>query len=112
MGAVSYLLFDRGARAMGGAIGVVLLSIFTAAVITLPSRPTTGAGILAHAPTVNRALKGDRLPIGLDLRSTPADMAPTPPKSLSRAQIPLGCDAAFSPIAAPLLAHVFRRCMA
>jgi hypothetical protein len=89
-----------------GAVGVVSLALITAALITFPSFPTTGAALSTKTPavTVNRALKGDRQPIGQpEQLSAPA---PVP----SQARVPVGCDAAFSPVATPSMAHVFGRC--
>jgi hypothetical protein len=98
-------------------MGVVSLALFTAALITFPAFPTTGAALppSTHAFTVDRTLKGDRLtPPRPVLVERPALDAPavgentSPPRP--RARVPLGCDAAFSPISSPLLAGVFRRC--
>ena len=110
------------AGAVGSAAGLVSLSLFTAALITFPAWPTTGAGFWkTPSISVNRALKGDRLPINGTPDASPLHPISSPPAQLpdesqqatrprTRAQIPLGCDAAFSPISSPLLAHVFRRC--
>jgi hypothetical protein len=122
---------------VGGAVGLISLSLFTAALITFPAWPITaglptagltGAGLTGAGSratpsvSVNRALKGDRLPINipegvsplhpisLSPARLPDESQPAPAQPRTRAQIPLGCDAAFSPISAPLLAHVFRRC--
>jgi len=62
---------------------------------------------------VDRTHKGDRLPQvmrhhqSLNYSSTTTGAATTPHK-----RPPLGCDWAFSPISAPSLAHIFKRCMA
>jgi hypothetical protein len=61
---------------------------------------------------VDRTHKGDRLPV-----AKPANQAdefaapPSPTRTLPLRKIPAGCDPAFSPISAPQLAHVFRRCV-
>jgi hypothetical protein len=126
------------AGAAGSAIGLISLSLFTAALITFPAWPITaglpaagstnagltGAGFWATpSVSVNRALKGDRLPINIPAGASPLhpislprsrlpdESQPAPAQPRTRAQIPLGCDAAFSPISSPLLAHVFRRCV-
>jgi hypothetical protein len=113
----------KAAGAIGGAVGLVSLSLFTAALITFPAWPTTGAGLTGAgfwttpSVSVNRALKGDRLPINIPQGASPLhsilpdESQPAPAQPRTRAQIPLGCDAAFSPISSPLLAHVFRRCV-
>ncbi|MGO9045617.1 MAG: hypothetical protein ACLQFW_01835 [Xanthobacteraceae bacterium] len=60
----------------------------------------------ASAPlSVDRAFKGDRLPLAADKIRAPASSA-------QREKIPLGCDPAFSAISSPLLANIFRRCAA
>jgi len=121
------------AGAVGSAIGLISLSLFAAALITLPAWPKTGVGLFGAeltgsglstpAVSVNRALKGDRLPVNIPRAAPPPlsvplpharmpeESQPAPARSRTRAQIPLGCDAAFSPISTPLLAHVFRRCL-
>jgi len=93
---------------LAAAAGVVSLASFSAALITLPAAAPTRAGFSAPALTtsVNRALKGDRLPAA----AGPGRLG-SPARALPRAQIPLGCEAAFSPISSPALAHIFRRCM-
>lgn len=95
---------------VAAAMGLVSLVLFTAGLISFPI-PTTGAGLPATTPAVfvNRALKGDRLPVSRPIIRP--DWGGLPGHPRSRAQIPLGCDGAFSPISSPLLAHVFRRCM-
>jgi hypothetical protein len=99
MGAIVY---TRAA----GAVGVVSLALVTAALLTFPSFPTTGAALSATTPAVavNRALKGDRLP------AARPEQAGAPVLIAPQARVPFGCDAAFSPVAAPSMAHVFRRC--
>jgi hypothetical protein len=61
---------------------------------------------------VNRALKGDRLrhpeP---SARPRELGLPASPERSKPREKIPVGCDAAFSPVAAPAKAAVFGRCM-
>lgn len=76
----------------------------------------TGTGAAGDVPaagvSVNRALKGDRLP-----------SAATPKRSAARApaagvfpaspeHAPVGCDRAFSPIADPARANIYKRCTA
>ncbi len=105
------ILSVRVARGMG----LLSLALFTAGVVSFPSFPTTGAGLSRTRPTmsVNRALKGDRLPL-VRLTVWPRDLRPpvSPTPTQPQAQIPPGCDHAFSPISSPALAHVFRRCIA
>ena len=98
---------------LASAVGVCSLVLFTAALIVFPSLPTTAG--LYTAPDrvlVDRAHKGDRLPV-----AKPANQAdefaapPSPVRTLPLRKIPAGCDPAFSPISSPQLAHVFRRCV-
>ena len=60
-------------------------------------------------PAPNRIVKGDRLPLTAPAGS-PLDAAPASLRRQSREKVPAGCDGAFSPIATPRLANVFRRC--
>jgi hypothetical protein len=81
-----------------------------------------GATLSSQTPavSVNRTLKGDRLPIGnsaiLDVPDGQARLAGQPSIQRMRAQTPFACDPAFSlirsPNSAPTAANVYRRCMA
>lgn len=95
-----------------GAAGIISIALFSAALISFPSFPTTGANLPAAARQnfVNRTLKGDRL--STSNRADGPGQVESPVRSQPRQHIPLGCDAAFSPISSPSLGHVFRRCMA
>jgi hypothetical protein len=93
-------------RVVGG-IGLVSLALFFVGLIPfLSAEPTAGAGLPGRAPgfTVNHEFKGDRLPLN-PVASRDADGKDRP------RGIPIGCDAAFSPISAPDLAHIFGRCV-
>ena len=99
--------------------GAISLALFTAGLVSVPSFPTTGAGLPPAGQTVavNRAHKADRLPVlGPAVRpelGSPAALPPAAPLSARpSARIPAGCDPAFSPISSPRLAHVFKRCIA
>ena len=105
-------------------VGAVSLALFAAGLVSVPSFPTTGAGLPRTGLTVavNRSHKADRLPVlgpavrpELGSPAEPSLAAPLPAAPLHTrplAQIPPGCDRAFSPISAPRLAHVFKRCIA
>ena len=81
-----------------------------------------GATLSGQTPavSVNRTLKGDRLPIAnsaiLDVPDGQARLAGQPSTQQTRAQTPFACDPAFSlirsPNSAPTSANVYRRCMA
>ena len=83
---------------------------------------SAGASLSSQTPavSVNRTLKGDRLPIGnsaiLDVPDGQARLAGQPSIQQMRAQTPFACDPAFSlirsPNSAPTAANVYRRCMA
>jgi hypothetical protein len=89
-------------------IVAVLSGLLIASFVAFPSFPSTGFRVFTPTPSVDRTLKGDRLP--LDPSSEKA-MAPSASQT-SRDKIPIGCERAFSPISAPRLAGVFRRCAA
>jgi hypothetical protein len=83
---------------------------------------SAGAGLSGQTPavSVNRTLKGDRLPISnsaiLDVPDGQARFGEQP-SIQTRAQTPFACDPAFSlirsPNSAPVSsANVYRRCMA
>jgi hypothetical protein len=82
---------------------------------------SAGASLSSQTPavSVNRTLKGDRLPTAnsaiLDLPDGQARFAQQP-STERRAQTPFACDPAFSlirsPNSAPAGANVYRRCMA
>ena len=80
---------------------------------------SAGASLSSQTPavSVNRTLKGDRLPIAnsaiLDVPDGQARFAQ--PSAETRAQTPFACDPAFSLIRSPNSAptvNVYRRCMA
>jgi hypothetical protein len=92
---------------LASAAGLVALAFLFVGVDPFLS---AGAGLTSRTPavSVNRALKGDRLMTGPDRQS---DFA-AKPSAQPRAQIPFGCDPAFSPIFSPAAANVYGRCMA
>jgi hypothetical protein len=98
---------------LASAVGVLSLFLFTAALIVFPSLPTTGAGLSAGQDriTVDRTHKGDRLLLVKPAKGA-EELAPlSPARPQSQGRIPTGCDPAFSPISAPQLGHIFRRCV-
>jgi hypothetical protein len=92
----------------------VAAALLIAGFTTFPSFPSAFAGLSASPPAimVNRALKGDRLRL-LEPSARPRELGlpVSPGQSKPREKIPMGCDAAFSPVAAPTRANVFGRCM-
>jgi len=98
---------------LASAVGALSLFLFTAALIVFPSLPTTGAGLSAGQDriTVDRTHKGDRLLLVKPAKGA-EELAPlSPARPQSQGRIPTGCDPAFSPISAPRLGHIFRRCV-
>jgi hypothetical protein len=93
---------------IAGAFGAMALAVFFLSLL-----PLLDAGAAAKRTpsfSVNRELKGDRLPISnvspaATRSGSSVDQSETPD------QIPVGCDGSFSPISAPQFAHVFGRCM-
>ena len=93
------LLFVRFA----GALGVTALALFFVGLIPfLSAEPSAGAW-LASTFSVNREYKGDRLPLPSDIRSQRRSQMP--------AEVPVGCDPAFSPVSSPRMAYFYGRCM-
>jgi hypothetical protein len=96
---------------MGRILGVrataVVSALVVASIISIPFFPRSDAFSFTPPVSVDRTLKGDRLPL-----SAPADKTEMPLPGPSRIKIPIGCDRAFSPISSPRLANVFGRCAA
>ena len=87
---------------------VTAAALLAVSFISFPSFP--GAALFTvNPPAADRTFKGDRLPLTAPAGS-PTIGAPTSRRQQSRERVPIGCDGAFSPIATPLLANVFRRC--
>jgi len=94
-------------------VAAVAFALVAASLVSFPSLSTTGVGLSSTpAASVNRALKGDRLPTANPTALRQEFRPPVAPlQSQSRARVPLGCDNAFSPVSSPSLANVFRRCL-
>ena len=80
---------------------------------------SVGAGLSRPTPaavSVNRNLKGDRLPLHPAVFDVPDGQNSARQDLRPRAQIPFGCDAAVSvirsPKSPPPAADIYRRCMA
>jgi hypothetical protein len=87
------------------AVGAALVAV---SFISFPSFPSAGL-FTVNAPAVDRTLKGDRLPLTAPARA-PMIGTSGSQRQQSREKVPIGCDGAFSPVASPRLANVFRRC--
>jgi hypothetical protein len=98
---------------IAGAFGATALAVFFLSFLPLLDDPTAGAGAAAKRKpsfSVNRELKGDRLPIS-NVSPAATRSGSSVEQSETPDQIPVGCEESFSPISAPQFAHVFGRCM-
>jgi hypothetical protein len=96
-----------------GRIWAVAVALFIASLISVPSFPKSAAAWLISNPqlSVNRALKGDRLPrVVPRVRWRELGLPKAPMPSQSREKAPIGCDGAFSTISTPRQVNVFGRC--
>jgi hypothetical protein len=103
------LLFVR----IAGALGMTAVALlFVGLLPFLSADPTAGAGLTVGTPavSVNRAFKGNRLPLSAQINSAVRRGSVLQLTRQAPEEIPDGCDAAFSPIASPRLAHVYGRC--
>ncbi len=88
------------------------LALGLASFIAFPSMPNSAPLRLTTTPpvSVDRTLKGDRLPLVTPINKSHQLGSPAKPEQARFEKIPVGCDPAFSPISAPRLAKIFRRC--
>jgi hypothetical protein len=93
-------------------LGAVVLSCFIAAGV---GAATNAANTRREEPvmvSVNRTHKRDRLPEAAALpHRDPNNASSTQISSASPKRPPVGCDPAFSPVAEPARANIFKRCM-
>lgn len=98
---------------MASAVGLLALALFLLGIDPFLSGDAGRTGA-APAVSVDRSLKGDRLPLShpaiFDLPDWQAEFD-FQPSTQPRARIPFGCDPVFSPIQAPAAANVYRRCL-
>jgi hypothetical protein len=105
---------------MAGALGIVALALLLVGLVPfLGVSYTAGAGVGSSAPAflVNRDGKSERLSVMAPAKAYAPDWnaefsALPQAQPAPRAQMPLGCDPAFSPITSPVRYNVFGRCMA
>jgi hypothetical protein len=90
----------KSAIAVAIAVGLIVGAL--PAVVSSPGAATTAE----HAVSVNRANKGDRLPLAQ--KRAPKVSSPA---LASQSRPPIGCDLAFSRVADPARAHSFGRCI-
>jgi len=96
-------------------VTLIIATAFAAVMMNGPagggtSGPNIFAPTVERSVSVNRVNKGDRLsqapPVDRPSHSSPSTEAVIPPK-----RVPLGCDPAFSPVADPAHANVYKRCI-
>ena len=101
-------------RMASAALLVALAFIILGLDPMLGADPTAGFAVSTPAVSVDRSLKGDRLPVGDPAISVAPDwqheFSATP--ETGRAHIPIGCDPSFSPISSASAAGVYGRCVA
>ena len=98
-----------------GALGTTSLALFIVGLIPfLAADPSAGAGLAVRTPafSVDRTYKGDRLPLPSEINSAVSRNETRPQQSQAPKEIPVGCDASFSPVSSPSLAYIFGRCTA
>ncbi|MFY9879652.1 MAG: hypothetical protein WAK39_09655 [Pseudolabrys sp.] len=91
-----------------GIAGALLLSCFIAGVVTALTSPVTAKNA-APTVSVNRIIKGDRLP---PVPATkPKQHGSTPAETPVRKPTLVGCEPAFSPFAEPSRGHILSHCL-
>jgi hypothetical protein len=90
-------------------LGAVVLSCFIAGGVSATTAPAIVKIGETGATSVDRTGKGNRLPSASLDRQRPNNSGAIPASTM---RVPLGCDAAFSPIADPAHSGVFKRCVA
>jgi hypothetical protein len=99
---------------LAGAAGLLALAAFFTGIDPFLSLGA-GSNVRTPAVSVDRTLKGDRLPLSNPAVSNVPDWQAEFGSSWAaepRAQMPFACDPAFSPILKAKSANVYRRCMA
>ncbi len=96
---------------IGLRIAIALTSCLVVAGCSAMSAPGDADAEHTAPVSVNRTNKGDRLP-SVATAKLFSRSAPSPAAFSTRQRPPLGCDPAFSPIADPARAGVYRRCAA
>jgi len=100
-------------RIAGALAATSLAVVFVGLVPFLAAAPSAGARLIPDTAgvTVNRQFKGDRLPVVSPTNSAISRNEIRPrPDVLTRDNIPVGCDPAFSPVTDPRLANYYGRC--
>jgi hypothetical protein len=93
---------------IGAIFGAVLVSSFVAGGVSAITSGNSHESAVAVA--VNRANKGDRLTPTVWFQRSQLDTMSTRAK-VEPKRVPLGCEPAFSPVADPARAHIYKRCV-
>jgi len=95
-----------------GALGAATLGAFFVGLFPFIGTGPTAAGYTVTPPafTVNREFKGDRLPLPANFNFSQNGQPTMKARAVTPEEIPVGCDASFSPISAPHFAYVYGRC--
>jgi hypothetical protein len=96
---------------MTGALGLLMLAFVIVGLTSFLSvDPTAWAALSSRGPgfSVNHEFKGDRLPTSSAINA--ALLKKEMRVRGAPREIPVGCDAAFSPISAPRLSYIYGRC--
>jgi hypothetical protein len=97
-----------------GVLGATALAlIFVGLIPFLSVDPAAHAGFGARTPAVlvNRAFKGDRLPLPSEANRAVSRGDSDRQQHVQKPKdVPDGCDTAFSPISSPRLAYFYGRC--
>jgi len=103
---------ERGLR-----YSLIACSLVVAIILILISVKVSAApiwsGVAPSKETVNRALKGDRLPLVLTSDPSPADgsIEVHVPRRAVQHSLPDGCEALASPLVRSAIAHIAGRCV-
>jgi hypothetical protein len=114
---------------VGGVTALLVMNLVPSAAQQIEALRTVMSHDASSVPTavsvpavVNRAAKGDRLPVSRTVQSAPTGVVKPVPMDADQAKDrrlpsrarkpPLGCEPSFSPVAAPSLAHHTGRCVA
>ena len=98
---------------VAGAFAVTSLALFLVGLIPFFDALNVGAGPVVNTSgvTVNRAFKGDRLPIVSPANSAVSrNEVDSQKRSRAKDKIPVGCEPAFSLVTNPRLASYYGRC--
>ena len=101
-----------GSASFKAIIVIAGLAYVIAGILAVAAAPFGASGEQAVSVSVDRANKGDRLPYASRSKTQVNNpLLATTPQVLPK-RPPLGCDAAFSSVAGPAQARIYRRCLA